>query len=946
MGYPAQPSAVNFTSLPETLSWRALHQPEKIIFTWLNYLDDNEHSETTLTYAEIDKRAKRIGTHLQSCGAEGNRALLLYPPGLDYIVAFLGCLYAGAIAVPAYPPFTGRLLRRLQSIVSDSEAGYVLTTASARHLMASQLEKDIQLRNLNWIDTDGLEAEIENGYKVFDIDPKDLAFLQYTSGSTADPKGSMITHANLSHNLESMHAYFAGTTDNVGISWLPQYHDMGLVGCILASLFSDVPTVSMSPLDFLHTPFRWLEAISRYRGTISGAPNFAYDLCIRRVTDAQRNTLDLSCWDIAGNAAEPVRADTIERFSRMFASCGFREGAFKPGYGLAESTFMATKIERGTPPAIRQFKKSAHAMNQVVEASRGEERVVTLVGCGKALPQSRIVIVNPDSLKACPPDTIGEVWVSGPSVAQGYWNRTDDTGQVFCASLSDTGEGPFLRTGDLGFLQDDALFLAGRIKDLIIIHGRNHYPQDIEKTIESSHTALRPGCTAAFSLDVQGQEKLSVIQEIKKTHTHTDTNFNDIYAAIQRSIQQEHALDVYDIVLISAGTISKTSSGKIQRRACRNAYLKNQLKVIGRYRNGFEKQPSGGPGRGSFAAPSVAGIQTPLVSIISQIVRNPDTAKPNQIIETVIRQILSPLLNLDPDDMKADVHLDEYGMSSLQMVEMDDHLLHLFGVRLSSEEWKKEISIRRLTKILLSKSRVQKAVEARQLFDLNSAPGPAVHESQEQIPSLLNTRELLLLDIFKWFSIYFWRLDIQGLQNLGLTAPFIICPNHESHLDSFVVACSLPRAQRRRLCTFTAREVFDNYFQKELSRTIRSIPADRYGDQRPVLKTGEKLIRMGRHLLIFPEGKRTRDGSMNPFLGGAAYLSHKTGAPIIPAFIKGTRAIYPPEKKRLPYLFHPYLKKMRIKLAFGPPLTADGQGIQAFTQQIYQSVVTLKKDHP
>jgi len=718
---------------------------------------------------------------------------------------------------------------------------------------------------------------------------------------------------------------------------------MGLVGCILASLYSDVPVVFLSPLDFLQKPFRWLEAISRYRGTISGAPNFAYNLCISKTTAEQRSGLDLSCWDIAGNAAEPVRADTIERFSDTFEASGFSRQAFKPGYGLAESTFMATKMDRGCAPTIKQFSRAKLAQNQVIKALEKDEGV-SLVGCGRMLPQGEILIVDPESLKQCPEDKIGEIWISSPSVAKGYWNRPEETRQTFGGYLADTGSGPYLRTGDLGFLENGELFLAGRIKDLIIIHGRNIYPQDIERTVEECHPALRPGCTAAFSLEVGNEEKLTLVQEVKKQYADAAAGFDEVYTAIRRSVQKAHALDLYDILLIKAGNIPKTSSGKIQRQACKTRYLEGALKKIGRYREGLEKPPALDNDQGGAESSETWDIRSWFRLNMARKAEKQSHVTPETAVETVVRKILSILLKTNPHEMDPDARLDEYGLSSLQMMEMDDFLQDLFGAGLSIEEWKEERTINNLTAMLVSKPQVISVVAPQHQARPVTGDNPLLSDHLIQIPPLISTGELFLLDLFKSFATLFWRLEIKGIEHLALKEPFLLCPNHESHLDSFVVACTLPRPQRRMLCTFAAREVFEHPLHKRLSKFIRSIPTDRYRDQWPVLKTGKKLLAAGRHLLIFPEGRRARDGKMNEFLGGAAYLARKLSVPLIPVYLKGTGAIYPPEESWLPRTVQPFLKKEKIHVVFGTPIRPAGETNEELTGKLAQGVLRLKRN--
>src|SRR5215203_1436512 len=530
-------------TLVEVLRRRAAMEPERMVFT---FLDADGAEVEVLTWAGLDEQARAVAAALQEAGVAGERALLLHPPGLGFITSFLGCLYAGTVAVPAYPPGRNRPQVRLRSIATDARPRVVLAPSSIR---VPGLEE------CRWIATDGLDAGLAEAWRETSPAPDAPAFLQYTSGSTSDPKGVVVTHANLLHNQEAIRRAFGQTAASVVVGWLPLYHDMGLIGNVLQPLYAGARAVLMAPLSFLQRPASWLEMISRYRATTSGGPDFAYGLCAGKVSEAEKAGLDLSSWAVAFNGAEPVRAGTIERFAAAFARCGFRREAFYPCYGLAEATLFVTG---GAPEAA-----------PVIEAAR--------VGCGRAALGQTVRIVDPESHAPCPPGIEGEIWVAGPSVAAGYWDRPEETARTFGARLAD-GEGPFLRTGDLGFLSGGELFVTGRLKDLIILRGRNHYPQDLEWTAEASHPALRPGCGAAFSVETDGEERLVMLQEVERSAPDPV----DIAEAVRRAVAEAHEVAVAEVVLLRSGSILKTSSGKIRRGACRASYLAGEMAVVAR----------------------------------------------------------------------------------------------------------------------------------------------------------------------------------------------------------------------------------------------------------------------------------------------------------------------------------------------------------------------------
>jgi 8-amino-7-oxononanoate synthase len=566
------------TTLVDLLCQRAELQADDRAYT---FLVDGESEEVHLTYGELDRQARAIGAWLQSQDLKGQRALLLYPPGLDFIASFFGCQYAEVVAVPAYPPRMNRAPSRVQAIAADAGATVALTTDAILERIRPLIDQTLDLKGLRWLSTDrsvyGADQGSERQWQRPRITGDTLAFLQYTSGSTGTPKGVMLSHSNLLHNSALIAYAFEHTRSASGVFWLPSYHDMGLVGGVLQPLYLGRPNILMSPAAFLQKPFRWLQAISRYRATTSGGPNFAFDLCARKVTPEQRARLDLSSWTVAFTGGEPVRAETLGQFAETFGPCGFRPEALYPCYGLAEATLLVSGGYKTAPPVVRWFdRKSLEADRVVPIAAEEGGGARALVGCGQTMPDQQIVIADLNGRTRMPAGQVGEVWASGPSVAQGYWQRTDETEQTFRAYLQSTVEGPFLRTGDLGFIQDGEVFVTGRLKDLVIVHGGNHYPQDIEATAAKSHPGVRAGWGAAFTVGEGTEQKLVIILELER---HQRAEAAQVIGAIRRDVAREHDLVVDSIVLVRAGSIPKTSSGKVQRHACRDAFLYRRLDV-------------------------------------------------------------------------------------------------------------------------------------------------------------------------------------------------------------------------------------------------------------------------------------------------------------------------------------------------------------------------------
>jgi acyl-CoA synthetase (AMP-forming)/AMP-acid ligase II len=580
-------------SFVDLLRRRADVHPERTAFV---FLVDGGPGETRLTYGELDRQARAVAAAVQGIARPGERVLLLHPPGLEFVSAFFGCLYAGTIAVPAYPPDPARLARtlpRLRRIVADAGATLVLTTADLQGAAALLGDDAPELGALPWLAGDATDAGAEARWRAPAVRGETVALLQYTSGSTAEPRGVVLSHENLLANSALIRHAFGHSAESVGVVWAPFYHDLGLIGGVLQPVFLGTATVLLSPIAFLRRPIRWLEAVSRYRGTTSGGPNFAYDLCVDRTTPAERAGLDLASWRVAFNAAEPVRASTLDRFARAFAPCGFRPEAFYPCYGLAESTLIVSGGAAGAAPVRLSADARALEHGRLRRAARARGEARALVGCGRSLPGHAVRVVDSATRHPCPPGRVGEIWVAGPSVGRGYWRRPAESARVFGARLAG-GEGPFLRTGDLGVLRDGELYVTGRAKDVVIVRGRNLYPQDIEATAERSHPALRAGCGAAFPVAVADEERLVVVHEVDRT---PGLDPAAVIEAIRARVSAEQEVQVNAVVLIAPRSIPKTSSGKIRRHATRAELLAGALDTVA-----------------AWGLASVAGAEPPLVA--------------------------------------------------------------------------------------------------------------------------------------------------------------------------------------------------------------------------------------------------------------------------------------------------------------------------------------------
>lgn len=559
------------TLLPDVLQQRAAEEPGTRAYVFLN--EDGAES-VALTVGELHARALDVAGRLRAVCAPGDRALLMFPQSLDFIVAYFGCLYAGVVAVPVNPPRRNKVQDATRSIVRDCAPAAVLTIGTMRDSLRETVES--LCGPLHWIPVDRPDTDRVDGIEPYPSTPDTLAFLQYTSGSTSAPKGVMVSHGNLATNQEMIRDAFGHDRESTVVGWAPFFHDQGLIGNVLQPLYVGATAILMSPMAFIRRPLLWLSTISKYRAHTSGGPNFAFDACVAHAARTTVPELDLSCWKVAFNGAEPIRPETLHRFGTTFAPHGFRCGAHYPCYGLAESTLLVTGSRKGRGPIVVAADTDELAHRRLDTGSDGPGRI--LVGSGTPLPHEQVRIVDPETGKPRADNEVGEIWISGGHVAQGYWRRPEATAETFRATCADEPDRTYLRTGDLGVMTDGELYVVGRIKDVLIIRGRNYYPQDIEQTAVSAHSALRLDGCAAFSVPGDDGEQLVLVQEIKRV-SRSEADPDDVRGSIRAAITQEHQLSVRDIVLTTPGQLAKTSSGKIMRGAARKRYQDGEFAV-------------------------------------------------------------------------------------------------------------------------------------------------------------------------------------------------------------------------------------------------------------------------------------------------------------------------------------------------------------------------------
>ena len=634
-------------TLVDILKFRATATPNQRVYT---FLTDGENQEEHITYRELDRQARLVAANLQKMQAKGERALMLYPPGLAFITSLWGCFYAGVIAVPAYPPRKNRSLLRIRSIVADSRAKIILSTQQIYENVQKNFADDKDLERMKWLETDLLTDSSRHKFDSLPILLEEIALLQYTSGSTGLPKGVMVSHLNIMRNSEFIRQSFELSVSSVSVSWLPSFHDMGLIDGVLQPVYTGFPGVLLPPVSFLQKPVRWLRAITKYKGTHGGGPNFGFDLCVDKIPEEERVLLDLSSMKSLYNGAEPIRQATLERFISVFEPYGFKPQGFYPCYGMAETTLIIAGVRVEDKPYSLAVNIEGLEENKIIEAGTGDAKSYSLVSVGRPWLDTNVKIVNPETLNECRNDEVGEIWVSGSIVTKGYYNNEAETEKSFHAFTNDPVDGPYLRTGDLGFFHDEQLFVSGRLKDMIIIYGRNYYPHDIEFIIEDKVQELRPNCSAAFSCDINNEERLVIVAEVERTFLK-GLDVEMVCDAIRTAVSEELELQVYAIQLLRTASIPKTSSGKIQRRACKQGFLDGSLNVVGT--SVFDHNDEDMKENVSF---SHASVQAWLMSWIS--------AKFNIAIEKI-----------DPEKP-----ITAYGLNSMKAVELQQHFLDTFGI--------------------------------------------------------------------------------------------------------------------------------------------------------------------------------------------------------------------------------------------------------------------------
>lgn len=670
------------------LRWRARHESERLAYV---HLKDGLTPEQELSYASLDHRIRALAGWLQQHTRAGDRALLLYSRGLDVVIAFWACLYAGVIAIPAPPPDPARVKQgglRLQSIQRDAQARIVLASSDVMDTLrsyAAELALDSELRCFDTT-VSGL-GEADN-WAEYSPSPESIAYLQYTSGSTSAPKGVMVTHANMASQAALVARASHASQTSRWLTWLPYFHDYGLVHGVIVPVATGSVSYLFSPFTFLRKPLRWLEAISQHKITHSGAPNFAYDLCVRALADVDGPNLSLGSWQVASCGAEPIRESTMASFAARCAPFGLMETALSPAYGMAEYTLMVSIKEPGSVRSVRRLHATALEEGLVVsEDSQLSGRPV--VGCGYPAGDTRVLVVDPTTRTVCPPDRVGEFWLAGRSVASGYWGKPDETEQTFQAVLADSGDGPFLRTGDLGFLHDGEIYVTGRRKDLIIIRGRNLYPQDIELTAEQAHDVLRAAGGAAFSVDQGGGEELVIVHEVDRAARQVD--LEEVSVAIRQAIAEQHDVFAGQVALVRAGGVPKTSSGKVQRQQCRTAFLTGALPIL----------------HLSSHTTSVGQSQRRDLRDLDGMGGAPELT--HQSVVAVLRSVLAEQVGIPAESVDASLPIGRLGLDSLMINIIRNRLEDRFGVSPSFSQLLNQWSVEDVSAYILANAQAGSA---------------------------------------------------------------------------------------------------------------------------------------------------------------------------------------------------------------------------------------------
>lgn len=654
-----------FQTYNECLQHWAQETPNKIAYT---FLTDGENLEEHITYQELNEKAKAIAATLQFIANPGDRVLLLYPSSIDFIAAFYGCLYAGVVAVPVFHKIK-QSPKRLLAIMQDAQPTVAL---SNRHIITEAKEVlGDRFNSLKWQATDRVDARRAALWKETTVTPESLAFLQYTSGSTSTPKGVMVSQDNLLYQFEIIASGTSNSTDSKIFTWLPLYHDMGLIGNVLFNIFLGARCIFMTPTSFIKRPSRWLKAISKYQVDLSGAPNFAYDLVSRKTTEEEIATLDLSCWKVAFCGAEPIRFQTLQNFTQIVEPAGFNEKALFPCYGLAEATLMVTGTGIGN--GVKHMDASTTDLEQGrANAASLEEGTTTLVGSGSKILEQEIRIVDPNTLKPLADGQVGEIWIAGRHVAKGYWEKPQASLDRLHARIEGE-EHHYLRTGDLGFFQNGEIFITGRIKDLIKVRGRGIYPHDLEFAIEDLNAEwqeVRKGGSGVFAFEKDGQEQIAAFVEV---NPKKNKNFNPSTLAktIRETIASQFDVALADVVLIKSGTLPKTTSGKIRRFECRDIFMNDFKAYFPPIFRLQEEQPT--------QHTIIKTIKSPTAPVAKQ--KNNTLAKAR--IMAWVGEWMAKKLEFNMDNIDTTESLLNYGLDSLSALELVEDIEQKFKVQVS-----------------------------------------------------------------------------------------------------------------------------------------------------------------------------------------------------------------------------------------------------------------------
>ncbi len=618
-------------------------------------LEDGSNESRRISFSELEQASCKVAAYLQNHYQKGERCILLFPSGIEFIVALLGTLMAGLVAVPAYPPRRNRNAERFWSILGDCEAKAILASENNKKDLLRFFGEDERLPSEHVYHA-GDFPENEPGWKNPGVSPDDVAILQYTSGSTGEPRGVMVSHRNILNNFAVVSNSFGHDEDLVGVNWLPNYHDMGLFGTTLQTLYKGGTSYIIPPQAFIKDPAAWLKSVSRFGAQTIGCPNFGLDYCCDKISAEDKAQIDFSSVKVFFCGAEPIHRESLERFQQEFSQCGFREEMFYPTYGLAEATLMVSGGDyRQRPVYFTADKKALEARNELEHSDR-DAAAKDIVACGFPWLGNDIVVVDPDRGNILEEGRIGEIWTSGPSVCQGYWKNEEATEAVFRARLAEGNQEPYLRTGDLGFIYNAQLYISGRLKDMIIIRGQNYYPQDIERIAEASNDAVRDYGTAAFAVNKASEERLVIVAEIERTHMR-DLQANEVFTAIRESIAREFELQLYAIALVRTGSIPRTTSGKIQHRASKLAFLDNELSLLAIWELDI-------------------AAEYDAISVDLENLREDD-------LRQWLIHWLSRKVKIAPDTIDPSRSMFSYGMDSIAAVELEREAREIFGIEWS-----------------------------------------------------------------------------------------------------------------------------------------------------------------------------------------------------------------------------------------------------------------------